>query len=136
MAALEDTAIARAIAEAVGEHDDTLSIYTLDGSEMWQAASKAGLPVVPEFFADRPLRSDGSVVMFQWWEKFDAAPEEVARRVKEFLETGSVTPITGSPVPVRAETICVHSDTPGADLIGPAVRTVLDQSHITVSAPG
>lgn len=136
MAALEDPGVARAVAEAVGEHDDTLSIYTLDGSEMWQAASKTGLPTVPEFFADRPLRSDGSVVMFKWWDEFDATPDRVAGRVKELLETGAVTPITGGPVPVRAETICVHSDTPGADLLGPAVRTVLDQSHINVSAPG
>lgn len=136
MAALEDPAIARAIAEAVGEHDDTLSIYTLDDSAMWQVASKAGLPVVPEFFADRPLRPDGSVVMFQWWEEFDATPDRVAGRVKELLETGSVTSLSGSPVRVRADTICVHSDTPGAELIGPAVRAVLDQSPIVLSAPG
>lgn len=135
MTALEDAAVARAIVEAVAEHDDSLFVYTLAGSEMWQAALKAGLPVAAEFFADRPLRPDGSVVMFQWWEQFTATPESVASRVREFLATGSVTATDGRPVSVSAETICVHSDTPGAALIGPEVRAVLDESGVTVSAP-
>jgi lactam utilization protein B len=36
---------------------------------------------------------------------------------------------------ISAETICVHSDTPGDALIGPEVRAVLDESGVTVSAP-
>lgn len=135
MTALEDAAVARAIAEAVAEHDDSLFVYTLEGSEMWQAALRAGLPAVAEFFADRPMLPDGSVVMFQWWEQFEATPETVSSRVSEFLTKGTVAAIDGSPVPVKAGTICVHSDTPGAGLIGPAVRTALDQSGVTVSAP-
>jgi UPF0271 protein len=135
MTALEDAAVARAIAEAAAEHDDSLFVYTLEGSEMWHAALKAGLPAAAEFFADRPMRPDGSVVMFQWWEQFEATPESVSNRVREFLSTGTVTAIDGRPVSVRAETICVHSDTPGAGLIGPAVRAALDQSGVTVSAP-
>ena len=59
-------AVARSIAEAVAEYDGELAIYTLAGSEMSHAAGRAGLNAVPEFFADRPLNKDGSVVMFGW----------------------------------------------------------------------
>jgi hypothetical protein len=82
--------LARAVADAVALFEDQLFIYTLAGSEMWHAAAAKGLRPVPEFFLDRPLRRDGSVVMFKWWEHFEATPEVVAARA------GS-----GSPPPAR-----------------------------------
>jgi len=32
--------------------------------------------------------------------------------------------------------VCVHSDTPGAELLGPAVRAVFDEMAVPVQAPG
>jgi len=102
---------------------------------MSDAATKAGLPVVTEFFADRPLRSDGSVVMFGWADVFSATPETLSERVRDLLTTGQVKAIDGTPVTVRADTVCVHSDTPGAELLGPAVRAVFDELSVPVQAP-
>lgn len=136
MAALDDGQVARAVAEAVAEFDATLPVFTLPGSEMASAASRAGLAVVTEFFADRPLRGDGSVVMFGWADVFSATAEAVAARVRDLLATGHVKALDGTDVPVRADTVCVHSDTPGAELIGPAVRSVFDNLAVPVQAPG
>lgn len=136
MATLEDGRAARAVAEAVAEFDDSLPVFTLDGSEMCDAAAKTGLGVVTEFFADRPLRSDGSVVMFGWADVFSATPETLSSRVRDLLTTGQVKALDGTPVPVRASTVCVHSDTPGAELLGPAVRAVFDELSVPVQAPG
>ncbi len=136
MAALEDGRIVAAIAEAVAEFDDSLPVFTLAGSEMFDAATKAGLQVVTEFFADRPLRADDSVVMFGWADVFSATPETVSARVRDLLTTGQVKALDGTPVPVRASTVCVHSDTPGAELLGPAVRAVFDEMAVPVQAPG
>jgi UPF0271 protein len=126
MMALEDAALARAIVEAVAEHDDGLAIYTLAGSELWDAALEAGLRPVAEFFADRPLRADGSVVMFGWQEVFEPTPETVGERVRQLVETGTVRSLEGTAVEVTASTVCVHSDTPGAGALGAAVREALD----------
>ena len=125
MMALDDAAIARAIAEAVASYQEGLPVYTLAGSELWDAAAAAGLPAVAEFFADRPLRADGSVVMFGWQELFTPTPEAVGLRVRSLLETGTVPALGGIPVAVQAETVCVHSDTPRADELGEAVRAVI-----------
>jgi UPF0271 protein len=125
MMALDDAAIARAIAEAVASYQEGLPVYTLAGSELWDAAAAAGLPAVAEFFADRPLRADGSVVMFGWQEQFTPTPEAVGLRVRSLLETGTVPALGGMPVAVQAETVCVHSDTPRADELGMAVRAVI-----------
>jgi UPF0271 protein len=134
MMALEHHALARAIAEAVASYDDALAVYTLAGSELWDAAGAAGLRVVPEFFADRPLRADGSVVMFGWQELFEPTPEAVADRVRSLVETGTVRSLEGTFVEVTAATICVHSDTPRADELGAAVRQAVEAAGATVSA--
>jgi len=132
--ALDDPAYARAIAEATARIDERLLLYTLRGSEMWGAAEKAGLRPVPEFFADRPMRADGEVVMFRWWEEFQATPEVVAERARKAIGEGVVTALDGTEVTIHAETVCVHSDTPRADELGRAVRGALDAAGIAVRA--
>ena len=134
MMALDDAPLARAIVEAVGRVDDGLPVYTLAGSEVWRAAEAAGIQPVAEFFADRPMRRDGDVVMFGWQELFEPTPEAVAERVREFVTTGAVTSLEGDPVTVTAASICVHSDTPGAARIGPAVRAAIEDAGHAVSS--
>jgi UPF0271 protein len=125
MQALDDAGLARAIAEAVASLDETLTIYTLAGSELAAAAEAAGVRPVPEFFADRPLRADGTVVMFGWQELFAPTPEAVGERVRSLLATGTVPALDGTPLRVDAETVCVHSDTPRAGELGAAVRATI-----------
>ncbi len=134
MMALDDGTLARAIAEAVAEFDDQLAVYTLAGSEMWHATQAAGLRAVAEFFADRPMRRDGSVVMFGWQEVFDPTPEVVASRVHSLLTAGAVPSLDGEPVSVTASTICVHSDTPRAGELGAAVKRAVEATGAAISA--
>jgi 5-oxoprolinase (ATP-hydrolysing) subunit A len=132
--ALDDPVVAAAVAEAVAEFDPGLPVYTLAGGALAAAAERVGLRVVPEFFADRPLASDGSVVMFNWRDRIDASPEAIAQRVRSFLTAGSVPADDGTLVAVTAESICVHSDTPNAAEIGPAVRAAIEGSGREVTA--
>jgi UPF0271 protein len=134
MMALDDARLARAIVEAVGELDDRLPIYTLADGELWHAAEAAGMRPVAEFFADRPIHRDGSVVMFDWRELFDPTPEAVAERVRSLVTTGAVTSLEGEPVAVAAASICVHSDTPRAGEIGPAVRAAAEAAGVAVTS--
>ncbi len=135
MMALDDPAYARAIAEATARIDEGLLVYTLRGSELWDAARRAGLGVVSEFFADRPMRASGEVVMFRWWREFDATPEAVAAQARGAMIDGVVTSLEGTPVVVDADSVCVHSDTPRADELGLAVRQVLDEAGLQVRSP-
>ena len=125
MMALDDAKLARAVAEAVALFDDRLLVYTLAGSEMWGAAKAKGLRPVPEFFLDRPLRRDGTVVMFNWWEQFEATPEVVAARAVSVATTGQVVSLEGEPVSVSAETFCVRARSSWGD----------DQRALTAGRP-
>src|SRR5262249_17398493 len=107
MMSLEDAALARAIAEATAAAAGGLQFYTIRGSAADDAATRAGLRVVPEFFADRGYHTDGSVKMFQWTiAEAGGTPEVIGRRVVGVLQEGTVTAIDGGSARVTAETVC------------------------------
>lgn len=136
MMALDDQAMAIALAEAVANFDDALMIYTIRDSATWQAAQAKGLRVVAEFFADRPYHKDGRVKMFNWTlEEAGGDPQALAQRVVHLITQGELSSFEGGTLSMTAETVCVHSDTPGAPEILKAVRDALDMSHVTIAPP-
>ena len=136
MMALEDQAMALALVEAVAEFDDTLMIYTIRDSATWQAAQAKGLRPVAEFFADRPYHKDGQVKMFNWTIKEAGEdPNALGERVARLITQREIPSFEGGTIAMTAETVCVHSDTPGAPEILKAVRDALDENHITIAPP-
>jgi UPF0271 protein len=133
MMALEDAGLAQALAEATWEAGEGLQVYTVRGSAMDPAATRLGLPVVAEFFADRGYHADGSVKMFDWTlEEAGGTPEAIASRVVGVLRGGTVPALGGGEASVVAQTVCVHSDTPGSPLIAQAIRQALAAAGIEV----
>jgi UPF0271 protein len=111
-----------------------LQVYTIAGSALDKAARRLGLTVVAEFFADRGYHADGSVKMFDWTiAEAGGTPEAIGRRVVRVLQQGKVAAIDGGDAPVTAQTVCVHSDTPGAPDIIRGIRQALDAAKIDVS---
>jgi UPF0271 protein len=51
------------------------------------------------------------------------------------LREGKVRSVEGQDVDVRGETICVHSDTPGAVEFARELRTQLEHHGVRISAP-
>lgn len=136
MMALEDQAMAIALVEAVANFDDRLMIYTIKGSATWQAAQAKGLRAVAEFFLDRPYHKDGRVKMFNWTlEEAGGDPKSLAQRVTTLITKGEIPSFEGGILTMDVETVCIHSDTPGAPEILKAVRDALKMSHITIAPP-
>jgi UPF0271 protein len=136
MMALEDKALARAVAEAVLGQGGEPMIYTMAGSAMADAARQCGLPMVAEFFADRGYRSDGTVKMFDWsLQEAGGTPEKIGERVVRLIREGVVASMDGKDVALSAQTVCVHSDTPGSPQIAGAIRRALAAAGIDVGAP-
>ena len=64
--------------------------------------------------------------------------EDAARAVKQALgmiEDGYVTSLSGKPVPVAADTLCLHGDQPGAAVFAVALRRAFKEKNISVAAP-
>ncbi|WP_116449943.1 LamB/YcsF family protein [Blastococcus litoris] len=135
-AAVTHEAQAQAVVDAVLAFDRRLPILGLPGSALLRAAEAAGVRPVPEGFADRGYTPDGRLVPRREPGALVEDPAAVAGRAVRMATEGVVTAVDGSTVPVPAESICVHGDTPGAARLARAVRTALTDAGVTVRSFG
>jgi 5-oxoprolinase (ATP-hydrolysing) subunit A len=133
--AARDPSIAHAIADAVAAINGGLVLFGLSGSELIAAGKRAGLRTASEVFADRGYLPDGSLVPRGTPGATIHDPEAVALRAVAMVRDQAVTALDGTRVPLVAETICVHSDTPGAAELARRIRAALDAATITIVAP-
>ena len=120
---------ARAVIEAVD-----LPVVGLPGSAVLALAAAKGLRTVAEAFADRGYRSDGTLVPRSQAGALVTDAAQVAARVVRIADEGRVTSVDGTDIEVRAESVCVHSDTPGALDLARIVREALEASGVAVRA--
>lgn len=112
--AAEDPAIAKAIATAVAAVDRSLILFGLAGSELIAAGRAAGLPVAEEVFADRTYQANGTLTPRTNPEALIHDPEVAVSQVIKIIHEGKVDTVDGDEIPLRADTVCVHGDTPQA----------------------
>jgi UPF0271 protein len=131
---VHDAEQAAAVVAGVVLADATLPVLGLPGSHLLKVAEQAGLPVVTEAFADRaytergtlvPRSQDGAVIT-------DAAM--VIERSVTLARSGTVVSHSGERITVRARSLCLHGDTPGAVELARRVRAELTASGVRVEA--
>ena len=113
--------IAHAVADAAEVFG--VPIYGMAGTKQEQVYTARSIPFLSEFYADLEYDGAGNLVITREHEAVD--PTAAAVRCVRAIEQGTVRATDGSDVPVRAEAIAVHSDTPGAVLVAKAVRTAV-----------
>jgi UPF0271 protein len=130
--AVGDPAVATAIAGAVRDFDRELRFFAIPGSALEAAGDAAGLNVTREAFADRAYLADGSLVPRS---RPGAVIEDVAlvaARMVRLVTEGTVETIDGEVLRMEADTICIHSDTPGAVELAVAVTNALTAAGIGI----
>ncbi|MGW7104040.1 LamB/YcsF family protein [Streptomyces sp. NPDC054838] len=111
-----------------------LPVLGLPGSLLLAAAAEAGLPAVPEAFADRAYTAAGTLVpRGEPGAVLHEADAVVARAVGMAAER-IVTAADGSAVAVDARSLCLHGDTPGAADLALRVREALGAAGVRVEA--
>ena len=133
-AVVHHEAQAAAVVAAVRDYDARLPVLGLPGSALLRAAEAAGLRSVTEFFADRGYTPKGTLVPRTEEGALLHEPDEVAARVVRMVNEGVVAAVDGSDVPVRAESVCVHGDSPGAVEMAGAVRAALAEAGVELRA--
>lgn len=119
--AVRDTGIAVAIAEGVKRWRQDVTLVGLADSPMLAAFRAAGFTVAAEAFADRRYEPDGTLRSRRFPDALIHDPESAAEQAWRIVEKRSVIASDGSEVPIDAQTICIHGDTPGAEQILKAV---------------
>jgi UPF0271 protein len=123
---------ARALAEAVLRYNPRLQVVGLAGSSGLRNVRDAGVATVAEAFADRAYTADGHLVSRGTSGSVLHDADVIAARCAEMARSGEVESIDGTKVSIKARTICVHGDTPGAVAIARQVRERLLAEGITL----
>ena len=132
--AVRNAELSAAIARAVAAIDRSLILFGLPGSEILDAGRAAGLRVAAEIFADRAYERDGSLMSRRKPGAVIHDANAVVSRAVRMVKERSVTASDGSLVPLDADTICVHGDTPGSDELAAMLRAGLEAAGVTVKA--
>jgi UPF0271 protein len=134
--AVRNRELSDAIARGVAAFDKTLILFGLPGSEILAAGRAAGLRVAAEVFADRAYEPDGSLASRRKAGAVIHDADAVVARAIQMIKARSVVAVDGSIVKVEADTICVHGDTPGSDVLAAKIRAGLEAAGVTVKAIG
>lgn len=123
-----------ALIDALLAWDRPLAVLGLAGSAFLRRAEEAGLTVVREAFADRGYLADGGLVPRSGLGALITDPDEVAARVVDMVSSGHVAAADGTRVPIAADSICLHGDTPGAATLAVRVRAALEDAGVGVAS--
>jgi len=133
--AVHDEKLAEAIARGIAKVDTNLILFAPDGSALARGGDANGLQIAREVFADRNYLGSGWLVPRSRADALLRDPTEAAERVLRMLREGKVKSVDGIDVDVRAETICLHGDTPGAVQFARALRSRLEKEGVQIKAP-
>jgi UPF0271 protein len=111
--AVKNGEVARAIGEGVARWKRTAPIFGLAGSPMLDVWKEMGLAGVGEAFADRRYEPDGTLRNRKFPDALITDPAAAAAQAVRLAHEG------------KAQTICVHGDTPGSVEILRACRAAL-----------
>jgi UPF0271 protein len=133
--AAKDTALAKAIVQAVFDFDPSLILYALSGSKMIVEAEKHGIVTASEVFADRSYQDDGLLTSRSADNALIANEEDAVNQVLGFALRQEVKSINGNRIAVRAETVCLHGDGVHAVAFAKLITERLKNEGIVIKAP-
>jgi UPF0271 protein len=132
--AAQDPYLAQAIVRAMTRFNPRLILVGLANSFLIQAGQQAGLPVAGEAFVDRAYEDDGSLRSRKLPCAVLQDPAQAAAQAVRIVREGVVAAYSGATVPVQAQTLCLHGDTPNALEIAQAVRQALTAAGVQIAS--
>lgn len=97
-----------------------------------RAAMKAGIPVVGEVYFDLGYSDAADLVVER--KKSAKDLDDIRDRVRRYLDDGTILSVSGKPIRLDGQTICIHGDGPNAVAIAETVRSVLEAEGVVAEA--
>jgi len=113
--------VAKAVADAAKVF--SVPVMGMVGTLHERVYAAEGLEFISEYYADLDYDDEGMVIITREHRAFD--PKRAAERALRAVREGVTVSVSGKDVSVRADCICVHSDTPNAIELARAVKTAL-----------
>ena len=130
--AVHNGEIAAAIAEGVARWNRDVVLVGLAGSPMLDVFRRAGFGVAAEAFADRLYELNGTLRSRKFDDALIRDPEAAGKQAVSIATAGVLIARGGKKIPVNAQTVCIHGDTPGSDKIAAAVSQALRANGVAL----
>ena len=98
-------------------------VMAMSGTGHEKVYGELGLDVIFETYVDLDYNDAGEVVITR--EHTPVAPEDALAQARRAANNGEVKALSGKLVAVKCQSICVHSDTPGAVEVAKAIHAEL-----------
>ena len=113
--------VAKAIADAARVFN--VPVIGMAGTMHERVYTAEGLEFISEYYADLDYDDDGTLIIAREHHAFD--PKLAAEGALRAVRDGVALSVSGKEVHVRADCICIHSDTPNATAVARAVKTAV-----------
>lgn len=123
-----DAVLADPLLRAVADFDPTLIVSSSSSRAIEEAAARHGLTVATTFLADRAYDDQGLLVPRKLPDSVIKDERRVLQRVRQLLEAGTVTTYSGATIQMRALSILLHGDTPGAVELARTIRAEIEHN--------
>lgn len=133
MLAARDETLSRQLVQTLQAIEPTLYLYCMASSVTCQVARELGQPVIREFYADRDYDASGAIVFTRYTKALD--PGQVAAKVLRACTDGRVRTVEGQDIAIDFDSVCIHSDTPGALALVQTTRQQLEAAGVRIAPP-
>ncbi len=131
-----DEALSRAVIEAIQAIDDKLILFSWNNSAIYDLATKAGLKVVNEFYADRGCEEDEKIVFDFDIKYIGGSIEAAVERTMRVVQEGKVVGRTGKEIRIKMDSIAAHGDSPIAIELARGLVNALKQEGVELAPVG
>lgn len=131
----KNVVVAKAIAGAIKDFDESLIVFGLSGSHSINEAKAITLKTASEVFADRTYQDDGSLTPRSQPNALIEDPDKAIQQVLHMIKKRTVVTVSGKEIPIVAETICIHGDGKHAVAFAEKIYNVIQTEGISIHSP-
>lgn len=129
-----DTALSKAFAQWMQQHYPQTVVYMLSGSLCGTILEQHGITVAQEVFADRTYTDAGALTPRSQPNALHTAQADAVAQVLALVQEQRICSTNGLWLPLQAETVCLHSDTPHALPMAANIHQALMERNIILKA--
>lgn len=130
----KNLALAETVIDAIKQAAPGAMLYGMAGSLLETVCEERGVRFVPEAFADRRYEDGKTLRARSHDDALLTDPKEVSNQIESLLR-GEVIDVRDQCHALHAETLCLHSDTPGAEDLARLIHETLEENDVRIAAP-
>ena len=134
--AAKDRTVADAIVRAIRALDPGLILVGLASSALIDAGKEARMWVAEEAFVDRAYAANGTLVPRDKAGALLSDENDILERARALALHQPIRAFNGSVLSIRADTLCLHGDTPGAERLAERLHGALTQFGVEIRPLG